>query len=105
MALGKALKYIHERGYSIVGLDEIKVYPNISVETTELIDELKEDMFLFKLDPNQLIRIYLNEIQGTMAFDDYEFDIDEFKTIDSPYCELTVDDALKVLQYQNEIFD
>lgn len=105
MALNKALSFMHDKGYYIVGIDSLKVAHNTSFSCEELIDELQEDIVLFHLEPKQIIRLYLEKVEGIHVFNDYEFDHDEYQNIKAPYTEVTVEDAVEILKLQNDIFD
>ena len=76
---------------------------NISFASDEILEELKDAAEINGIRPDYTVRLYIENMQGVPAFMD--FDVLECDFRNSKHVDVTLEDAIKVLELQDSIID
>ena len=99
MAIKAAFEYLKKNGY----IDNYNIPLNISFASDEILEDLKATAEENGIKPDYTIRLYIEDMQGIPAFMDFDVLECDFRT--SRHVDVTLEDAIKVLELQNSIID
>lgn len=99
MAIKAAFEYLKKKGY----IDDYNIPLNISFASDEILEDLKDTAEENEIKPDYTIRLYIEDMQGVPAF--MNFDVLECDFRNSRHVDVTLEDALRVLELQDSIID
>lgn len=99
MAIRAAFEYLKKKGY----IDNYNIPLNISFASDEILEDLRDTAEENGIKPDYTIRLYIEDMQGVPAFMDFDILECDFKSRN--HVDVTLEDAIKVLELQNSIID
>lgn len=99
MAIRAAFEHLKKKGY----IEDYNITLNISFASDEILEDLKATAEENGIKTDYTIRLYIEDMQGVPAFMD--FDVLECDFRNSKHVDVTLEDAIRVLELQNSIID
>jgi len=99
MAIKAAFEHLKKKGY----IDDYNIPLNISFASDEILGDLKDIAEENGIKSDYTIRLYIEDMQGIPAFMD--FDVLECDFRNSRHVDVTLEDAISVLELQDSIID
>lgn len=99
MAIKAVYGYLKKKGY----IDDYNIPLNISFAYDEILEDLKDIAEENGIKSDYTIRLYIEDMQGVPAFMD--FDVLECDFRNSRHVDVTLEDAIMVLELQDSIID
>ena len=99
MAIRAAFEHLMKKGY----IDDYNIPLNISFASDEILEDLRDTAEENGIKPDYTIRLYIEDMQGVPAFMD--FDVLECDFRNSRHVDVTLEDAIRVLELQDSIID
>jgi hypothetical protein len=97
MAIKAAFNYLKKKGY----IDDYNIPLNISFASNEILEDLKCAAEENEIKPDYTVRLYIENMHGVPAFMD--FDVLECDFRNSRHVDVTLEDAIRVLELQDSI--
>ena len=99
MAIRAAFEHLIKKGY----IEDFNIPLNISFASDEILEDLRDTAEENGIKPDYTIRLYIEDMQGVPAFMD--FDVLECDFRNSRHVDVTLEDAIRVLELQDSIID
>lgn len=99
MAIRAAFEHLMKKGY----IEDFNIPLNISFASDEILEDLRDTAEENGIKPDYTIRLYIEDMQGVPAFMD--FDVLECDFRNSRHVDVTLEDAIRVLELQDSIID
>lgn len=99
MAIRAAFEYLKEKGY----IEDYDIPLNLSLASDDVLEDLKYCAEENQIKLDYTVRLYIDNIQGVPAFMDFDVLECDFKSRN--HVDVTLEDAIKVLELQNSIID
>ena len=99
MAIKSAFEHLKKKGY----IDNYNIPLNISFASDEILEDLKDSAKENGIKSDYTIRLYIEDMQGVPAFMD--FDVLECDFRNNRHVDVTLEDAIMVLELQDSIID
>lgn len=99
MAIKAAFEHLKKKGY----IEDYNIPLNISFASDEILEDLMGTAKENGIKPDYTIRLYIEDMQGVPAFMDFDVLECDFKS--RKHIDVTLEDAIKVLELQDSIID